>query len=1205
TPPCYAFNYRESDGSCQLVLNGKSDLVEDNGFTSYVQRLCLTEHPKIQNAKVSFEDWSGEYPAPPGGRVILRCPHSEGFSDGSQLHMAECSSSLSDYWCSSFKEDIITCKNVELKTPPCYAFNYRESDGSCQLVLNGKSDLVEDNGFTSYVQRLCLTEHPKIQNAKVSFEDWSGEYPAPPGKSLLKYPECMLTEKGREYVGKVSKTTSGKECLRWDTQPYGTPDDFLKDVTYFDHFSNLDTWSQKNYCRNPSGRERPWCFVMDAVEWEYCDIPMCTDGDPQECKITQKGGEYIGMKSVSHSGSTCQPWEIPWRITVPGMGTFFSPRFPDYKETAETHNFCRNPDGDVAPWCYIENRNRTFEFCDIPFCEIEEVQVGPEESEYPECRLTEKGKEYFGTKDVTETGKPCLNWKSQPYGMPWDFFNQEMVYSDHFINVDPAIHKNYCRNPALYREKPWCFVADSDIEWEYCDIPFCHKLEKPWCFVADSDIEWEYCDIPFCHKLGASLNRIGEKLAASEIEYHYSSLLEPPECKLTRSGEPPECKLTRSGGEYVGRRNTTISGYPCQHWLTRFPNDQILITKTLSAFPDEVDGSHNFCRNPDSTGHGPWCYSSESENTFAWEYCDVPFCHRTGEECDVRVSGNCISKSLHEYPECLLTEKGREYVGKVSKTTSGKECLRWDTQPYGTPDDFLKDVTYFDHFSNLDTWSQKNYCRNPSGRERPWCFVMDAVEWEYCDIPMCTDKQRDMGVQEKRKKGLEWPVTEARPSDYRCAPIVCIMSQKNYCRNPSGRERPWCFVMDAVEWEYCDIPMCTDKDPPECKITQKGGEYIGRKSVSHSGSTCQSWGIHWRITIPGMGTFFSPRFPDYKETAETHNFCRNPNGDVAPWCYIENRNRNFEFCDIPFCEIEEVQVGPEESEYPECRLTEKGKEYIGTKDVTETGKPCLNWDSQLYGIPWDFFNQKIVYSDHFINVDPAIHKNYCRNPALYREKPWCFVADSDIEWEYCDIPFCHKLEPPECKLTRSGGEYVGRRNTTISGYPCQYWLTRFPNDHTLVIDSLSAFPDEVDGSHNFCRNPDSTGHGPWCNTWQSDTLIGWEYCDVPFCHRTEEPCDVRVSGNCISPLECKTNRKGDGYIGTKNITASGHTCMPWMKRPSFEVTSFFYVQYKLFPDDLHPSHNFCRNPNGDKNGHWCYYGPGTVAVMDYCDIKDC
>ncbi|CAG0898592.1 unnamed protein product [Darwinula stevensoni] len=421
------------------------------------------------------------------------------------------------------------------------------------------------------------------------------------GKTLYKYPECQLTKKGREYIGKVSQTESGRECLRWDTQPYGTPDDFLKFLPYSLHFYNLDTWSHKNYCRNPSGRERPWCFVKNEdVQWEYCDIPMCTD---TECKITQQGGEYFGRKNVSHSGYACEPWWENTTMTIPEMETFFIPTFPDYKETEKVHSFCRNPNGNGAPWCLIKE-NPGYEFCDIPFCEIQEIQVGPEGNEYPECRLTEKGKEYVGTKDVTETGKPCLDWESQPYGMPWDFFNQEMGYSDHFIYGDPGIHKNYCRNPSLQRERPWCFVSDPDIKWEYCDIPFCHNL-------------------------GASLNSIVMKLAASLLER-----------------KPSKCKLTRSGSEYVGRQNTTISGFPCQHWLAQFPNGHVSID-FLSKFPDEIDGNHNFCRNSADNAHGPWCFLRKSPNRQDWEYCDVPFCPRKeGERCDIRVSGVCISGSF-------------------------------------------------------------------------------------------------------------------------------------------------------------------------------------------------------------------------------------------------------------------------------------------------------------------------------------------------------------------------------------------------------------------------------------------------------------------------------------------------------------------------------------------------------------------------------
>lgn len=31
-----------------------------------------------------------------------------------------------------------------------------------------------------------------------------------------------------------------------------------------------------NYCRNPDGRHRPWCFTTDLnTPWEYCNIKVC------------------------------------------------------------------------------------------------------------------------------------------------------------------------------------------------------------------------------------------------------------------------------------------------------------------------------------------------------------------------------------------------------------------------------------------------------------------------------------------------------------------------------------------------------------------------------------------------------------------------------------------------------------------------------------------------------------------------------------------------------------------------------------------------------------------------------------------------------------------------------------------------------------------------------------------------------------------
>ncbi|CAG0897041.1 unnamed protein product, partial [Darwinula stevensoni] len=294
--------------------------------------------------------------------------------------------------------------------------------------------------------------------------------------------------------------------------------------------------------------------------------------------------------------------------------------------------------------------------------------------------------------------------------------------------------------------------------------------------------------------------------------------------------------------------------------------------------------------------------------------------------------------------------------------------------------------------------------------------------------------------------------------------------------------------------------------------------------------------------------------------------------------------------------------------YPECRLSERGKEYVGTRNETETGKPCLRWDTQPYGMPWDFFDNRFPYEEHFFGRNSSLHENHCRNPGLYRRRPWCFVADPNVQWEYCDVPFCTDAEAPECKLTEAGNEYVGKQNVTLSGKQCQHWLQVVPMRHSLW-NFLPLFSDDLDGPHNFCRNI-GVSTGPWCFSVSGLIL---QYCDVPFCPNSEgEQCRVRVSGECVEPRECKTTPNGEEYIGTQNVTVSGHPCLAWIKNyervflfPFYRSYIPFNHSYIPFYDDLYPSHNFCRNPNSRSGGTWCFIEDGNNTVTDFCDVPMC
>ena len=75
---------------------------------------------------------------------------------------------------------------------------------------------------------------------------------------------------------------------------------------------------------------------------------LCTFAPEKECLRERQGIHYDGKISVTKSGYRC--------IAKPDAGI-----------PTETP-FCRNPDGDSRPWCYVDNATVFWEFCDIPPC---------------------------------------------------------------------------------------------------------------------------------------------------------------------------------------------------------------------------------------------------------------------------------------------------------------------------------------------------------------------------------------------------------------------------------------------------------------------------------------------------------------------------------------------------------------------------------------------------------------------------------------------------------------------------------------------------------------------------------------------------------------------------------------------------------------------------------------------------------------------
>uniref|UniRef100_A0A4W4G1C8 Kringle domain-containing protein n=1 Tax=Electrophorus electricus TaxID=8005 RepID=A0A4W4G1C8_ELEEL len=110
--------------------------------------------------------------------------------------------------------------------------------------------------------------------------------------------------------------------------------------------------------------------------------------------------------------------------------------------------------------------------------------------------------------------------------------------------------------------------------------------------------------------------------------------------------------------------------------------------------------------NPDNDVNGPWCYTTDPYKK--WDYCQIPDC--------------AIEECIH----C----SGENYRGKISTTEGGYTCQRWNSEkPHNHG--YIPSVIPDKHL-------EENYCRNPDGEPRPWCFTTSpSKRWDFCSIPRC------------------------------------------------------------------------------------------------------------------------------------------------------------------------------------------------------------------------------------------------------------------------------------------------------------------------------------------------------------------------------------------------------------------------------------------------------------------------------------
>ncbi|XP_072881833.1 salivary plasminogen activator gamma-like isoform X2 [Hemitrygon akajei] len=95
---------------------------------------------------------------------------------------------------------------------------------------------------------------------------------------------------------------------------------------------------------------------------------ICYDIHTEDIKsqcITESGRNYRGTRNYTKSGSQCLRWDSA-AVHIRN----YNARSDALNLGLGSHNYCRNPDNDKKPWCFIEGI-KYWDFCDIPKCQTE------------------------------------------------------------------------------------------------------------------------------------------------------------------------------------------------------------------------------------------------------------------------------------------------------------------------------------------------------------------------------------------------------------------------------------------------------------------------------------------------------------------------------------------------------------------------------------------------------------------------------------------------------------------------------------------------------------------------------------------------------------------------------------------------------------------------------------------------------------------
>ncbi|KAM5234506.1 hepatocyte growth factor-like protein isoform 4-T5 [Hipposideros larvatus] len=302
----------------------------------------------------------------------------------------------------------------------------------------------------------------------------------------------------------------------------------------------------------------------------------------------------------------------------------------------------------------------------------------------------------------------------------------------------------------------------------------------------------------------------------------------------------------------------------------------------------------------------------------------------------------------------------------------------------------------------------------------------------------------------------------------------------------------------------------------------------------------------------------------------------------------------------------------QKKDYVQTCIMDNGVKYRGTVAITTGGLPCQHWSHR--------FPNDHRYMPTLRN---GLEENFCRNPDGDPRGPWCYTTDPAVRFQSCGIKSCREAACIWC----NGEDYRGAVDHTESGRECQRWDLQRPHPHPFEPDSLTktwttttagirtaqsgpgAIPRTRRWSENSATSPAAgPRHNRATKPRRSIASAGRARATGARPTPPRRACPASVGTHraliniALRPRNTRANcyhGAGERYRGSISRTRKGILCQRWSAetphKPQFTPSSAPHA---------HLEENFCRNPDGDSHGPWCYTtDPGTP--FDYCALQPC